>query len=157
MEEPEILTMWRPLAADIPGPVLPAGVSVRTFEPADAGAVHSLLDEAYLGWNRSYVPAPPAEWVRSMTEDAEFDTSVWWLAEREHALVGCALHWSSGWLKDLAVRESERGLGLGAALVCTGLAEFRRRGVARVGLKVDAENPTGARRLYERLGFTVET
>ena len=37
-----------------------------------------------------------------------------------------------------------------------GLAEFARRGVARVGLKVDAANPTGAVRLYERLGFVLE-
>lgn len=148
--------MWRALAAEIPEPALPAGVSVRTFEPADGPAVHALLDEAYLGWDRRYVPLPHAEWMRSMTEDAEFDASVWWLAERDAALVGCALHWSSGWLKDLAVRESERGRGLGAALVCTGLAEFRRRGRARVGLKVDAANPTGARRLYERLGFVAE-
>ncbi len=79
-----------------------------------------------------------------MTGDPEFDPDVWWLAERDGTLVGCALHWSSGWLKDLAVRDSERGRGLGAALVTTGLAEFARRGKRRVGLKVDAGNPTGA-------------
>src|SRR6185437_10173771 len=112
MERPETLRMWRALAADVPEPVLPAGISVRTFEPADARAVHSLLDDAYLGWDCRYVPALHAEWVRSMTEDAEFDASVWWLAERQDALVGCALHWNSGWLKDIAVRESERGRGL---------------------------------------------
>ena len=88
-----------------------------------------------------------------MTGDAEFDPAVWFLAERDGSLVGCALHWSSGWLKDVAVRESERGRGLGATLVRMGLAEFSRRGCARVGLKVDAGNPTGAVRLYERLGF----
>jgi ribosomal protein S18 acetylase RimI-like enzyme len=54
------------------------------------------------------------------------------------------------------VRESERGRGLGAALVRQGLAEFARRGVAGVGLKVDAANPTGALRLYERLGFVLD-
>ena len=37
-----------------------------------------------------------------------------------------------------------------------GLAEFSRRGCARVGLKVDAANPTGAVRLYERLGFLTD-
>jgi ribosomal protein S18 acetylase RimI-like enzyme len=54
------------------------------------------------------------------------------------------------------VRDSERGRGLGAALVSTGLTEFARRGKRRVGLKVDAGNPTGATRLYERLGFVTE-
>jgi ribosomal protein S18 acetylase RimI-like enzyme len=32
-------------------------------------------------------------------------------------------------------------------------AEFHRRGLATVGLKVDADNPTGAVRLYERVGM----
>jgi ribosomal protein S18 acetylase RimI-like enzyme len=31
--------------------------------------------------------------------------------------------------------------------------EFRRRGVPEVALKVDAGNPTGAVRLYERVGM----
>src|SRR5262249_173047 len=60
------------------------------------------------------------------------------------------------WLKDIVVREGERGRGLGAALIRQGFVEFARRDVRRVGLKVDARNPTGAPRLYERLGFTTE-
>jgi mycothiol synthase len=91
-----------------------------------------------------------------MTGDPEFDPDVWWLAERDGALVGCALHWTSRWLKDVGVREAQRGRGLGHALVATGLAEFARRGARRVGLKVDADNPTGAVALYERLGFMTE-
>ena len=118
-------------------------------------AVHSLLDEAYGAWDESYVPLSHADWVSRMTGDPEFDPSVWWLAERDGALAGCALHWNSGWLKDLVVLGSERGRGLGAALVGLGLAEFTRRGLRRVGLKVDAANPTGAVALYERFGFVL--
>ena len=91
-----------------------------------------------------------------MTGDAEFDPSVWWVAERGGVLVGCSLWWTSGWLKDLVVHVDERGRRLGTALVRRGLAEFARRGVASAGLKVDAANPTGAPQLYERLGFEVE-
>ncbi|HEY7536607.1 MAG TPA: GNAT family N-acetyltransferase [Gaiellaceae bacterium] len=152
----DVLVMWRPLAGDEPEPVWPAATSVRTFEPADGEPVHALLDEAYRAWDSRYVPQPHADWLRSMTGDSEFDPTVWWLAERGGELAGCALFWSSGWLKDLVVRSSERGRGLGTALVRQGLAEFARRGVARVGLKVDADNPTGAVRLYERLGFVTE-
>ena len=149
----DVLVMWRALSAHEEEPDWPAGAAVRTFEPADAPAVHALLDAAYGGWDTSYVPVPHADWVSAMTGDVEFDASTWWLAEREGALVGCALWWSTGWLKDIVVRESERGRGLGAALVRQGFAEFARRGIRRVGLKVDAGNPTGAPRLYERLGF----
>jgi ribosomal protein S18 acetylase RimI-like enzyme len=49
-----------------------------------------------------------------------------------------------------------RGLaprGLGEALLRQSFREFWRRGEHRVALRVDAEHPTGAPRLYERLGM----
>jgi ribosomal protein S18 acetylase RimI-like enzyme len=153
--EREILAMRRPHERPAPEPEWPPGVAVRSFEPADARAVHTLLDEAYGAWDSDYVPLAHDDWLRSMTGDPEFDPTVWWLAERDGALAGCALHWRSGWLKDLAVRAGERGRGLGAALVAHGVGRFASRGID-VGLKVDATNPTGAIRLYERLGFEVE-
>src|SRR5437763_6584784 len=152
----DVLAMSRTVATHEEEPEWPDGIAARTFEPADAPAVHALLDEAYGGWDITYVPVPHEDWVAWMTGDAEFDPTAWWLAERDGVLVGCALWWASGWLKDIVVRESERGRGLGAALIRQGLAELARRCVRRVGLKVDAGNPTSAPRLYERLGFTTE-
>ena len=152
---PIVLTMWRDLQRAVPAPAWPEGITVRTFRPTDAGAVHALLDEAYAAWDAGYAPVEHATWVQTMTGDREFDPNVWLLAERDGALAGCALHWSSGWLKDLAVRTAERGNGLGRALVLAGLNEFARRDVRRVGLKVDEANPTGARELYASVGFTV--
>jgi ribosomal protein S18 acetylase RimI-like enzyme len=49
-----------------------------------------------------------------------------------------------------------RGRGLGRALLHTAFAEFRRRGLPKAGLSVDATNPTGALGLYESVGMTVE-
>jgi mycothiol synthase len=152
----DVLAMWRQLSGEEAEPEWPGGIAVRTFDLADTPAVHALLDEAYGGWDATYVPLAHDDWVRAMVGDAEFDSTVWWLAERDSELAGCALWWSSGWLKDLVVRQTERGHGLGGALVRRGFAEFARRGVSRVGLKVDAGNPTGAPHLYRRLGFTVE-
>ena len=154
--ETEILRMWKTLDGSDPDPVWPDGVTVRTYEPEDATGVKQLLDEAYLAWDASYVPMAPDDWTRWMTDDADFDPAVWWLAESDGRLVGCALHWRTGWLKDLAVSESQRGHGLGTALIRRGFREFGRRGVPRVGLKVDARNPTSAVRLYDRLGFLAD-
>jgi ribosomal protein S18 acetylase RimI-like enzyme len=152
------LLMRRPLATPLDARPEPDGIAFRTFEPADAAAVHRLLDDSYRAWDDRYVPMTHEAWVSWMTGDSEFDPRVWWLAERAGKLVGCALHWDSGWLKDIVVAPAERGRGLGAALVGQGLAEFSRRGLSNVGLKVDPSNPTGAVRLYERLGFaTVST
>ena len=41
------------------------------------------------------------------------------------------------------------------ALLHAAFAAFRRRGVTAVALSVDAENPTGATRLYKRAGMRV--
>jgi GNAT superfamily N-acetyltransferase len=152
----EILTLWCEVDRDVPAPVWPDGIAVRTFERRDARAVHELLDEAYAGWDSGYVKVAHAHWSRAMLGDAEFDPALWLLAERDGALAGCALHWASGWLKDLAVREPERGRGLGRALVLAGLHACAQRGARRVGLKVDAANPTGARELYASVGFVAE-
>jgi ribosomal protein S18 acetylase RimI-like enzyme len=155
--EREILVMWRPLGGFVEPPRFPRGVTVRTFDPGDAESVHELLDECYGAWDARYVPMAHQEWVSWMTGDSDFDAEVWWIAEHDGALAGCALYWSSGWLKDIAVAPSERGRRLGAALVQQGLFEFSERGLPRIGLKVDAANPTGAVQLYERLGFVTSS
>jgi ribosomal protein S18 acetylase RimI-like enzyme len=49
-----------------------------------------------------------------------------------------------------------RQRGLGQALLRHTFAEFASRGFDAVGLGVDAENPTGAVRVYERAGMHVE-
>jgi len=57
-------------------------------------------------------------------------------------------------INNVAVREALRGRGLGTALMLHVLEEGRRLGATRATLEVRASN-TGARRLYERLGFYV--
>jgi ribosomal protein S18 acetylase RimI-like enzyme len=55
----------------------------------------------------------------------------------------------------LAVRPRWRRRGLGEALLRAAFAALYERGRRRVGLGVDAENVTGALRLYERVGMRV--
>jgi ribosomal protein S18 acetylase RimI-like enzyme len=155
----DVLRMWRPLDEPFGEPAWPQGVAARTYEEADAAAVLTLLETAY-AWDDTYASLPLDQWVQWMTGDVEFDPALWFLVERNNALVGCALNWAPldgrGWVKDLAVLAEERGRGLGAALLRYGFTEYLARGAHGVGLKVDAENPTGALRLYEREGFAVD-
>ena len=58
-----------------------------------------------------------------------------------------------GWIAQVAVRPRWRRRGLGLAMLYEAFARFRRRGEALAGLGVDAQNPTGATRLYERAGM----
>jgi ribosomal protein S18 acetylase RimI-like enzyme len=156
----EILRMWRMLDGDLPEPMWAAGARVRTYADGDAERVHALLDEAYAGWDRDYVLRSHEGWLSFMTAHGDFDPAMWFLVERDDELVACGLHWKEdrghGWVKDLVVRESERGRGLGKALLQHAFRAYAARGADRVGLKVDATNPTGAPELYERLGFVTD-
>jgi ribosomal protein S18 acetylase RimI-like enzyme len=146
--------MRRALENDPPTPAWPEGIGVRSFRPDDGPAVHALLEHAYRGGGGSVDPFET--WLPTMTSDTEFDPQLWFLAEAEGgSLAGAALCWTSAFLKDLVVHESWRGRGLGAALVHHVLGEFRRRGARAVELKVESDNPSGAERLYERLGFVI--
>jgi mycothiol synthase len=156
----EILRMWRTLNGDEPAAAWPEGIRVRTYTDDDASRVHALLDEAYAGWDLHYVARSHEGWLVFMTEHDEFDPELWFLVERDGELVACALHWKEvqqrGWVKDIVVRESERGRGLGKALLRQGFHVYAQRGAGRVGLKVDSTNPTGALQLYEREGFVTD-
>jgi ribosomal protein S18 acetylase RimI-like enzyme len=158
--ERDVLRMWRALDGDLPSPAWPAGARVREYADDDAARVQSLLDGAYSAWDEGYVPQSHDEWVAFMTGHDEFDPAMWFLVERDGALVACALHWKEhqrrGWVKDLVVAARERGAGLGKALLHHGFRAYAERGVERVGLKVDSTNPTGAPQLYERMGFEID-
>jgi len=156
----EMLRMWRTLDGNLPEPAWPDGLTIRCYTDADAERVHALLDEQYAGWDESYVGRSHEGWLTFMTKDADFDPAMWFLVERDGELVACALHWKErqgrGWVKDIVVRESERGQGLAKALLHHAFRAYAERGADRVGLKVDSTNPTGALQLYERLGFVTD-
>ncbi len=156
----EILRMWRSVAGTLHEPAWTNGVAVRTYTAADSERVHNLLDGIYAGWDRGYVARSHEGWVSFMTRHEDFDPEMWFLVEQDDGLVACALYWKAnqgrGWLKDIVVRDSERGRGLGTALIEHGLREYAARGVDRVGLKVDSTNPTGAPQLYARLGYVTD-
>ena len=157
----DILRMWRRLDdGELPVPRWTEGVTVRTYTDADAAAVHALLDEAYAGWDEHYVRRPHDDWLAFMTAHEDFDPELWFLVERNGDLVACALHWrvfqQRGWVKDIVVREQERGKGLGTALLHHAFRVYADHDAARVGLKVDSTNPTGAPKLYERAGFVTD-
>jgi ribosomal protein S18 acetylase RimI-like enzyme len=156
----EIFRMWRTLNGNLPEPAWPRDVTVRSYTDADAERVHALLDGQYAGWDRSYVARSHEGWLAFMTVHDEFDPALWFLVERDGKLVACALHWKEsqgrGWVKDIVVRESERGKGLGKGLLHHAFRAYAERGADRVGLKVDSTNPTGALELYERLGFVTD-
>ena len=153
----EVWLMGIDLPEAIPEPEWPEGVSVRTYggEEAEAREIKELLDLAYAE-EFHHQPATFESWSRFMFEDPMFDAEVWFLAVAEGKIVGAALNWDEGYIKDLVVHPDWRGRGLGKALVYQTFGEFKRRELPRVTLKTDSNNPTDAWRLYERAGMRKE-
>ena len=156
----DILRMWRKLDDALPEAHWPTAVAVRTYDAADGERVHALLDACYADWDKTYVAVPHDEWLAFMTDHEEFDPELWFLVERHGELVACALHWKehqrTGWVKDIVVAETERGHGLGKALLHHAFRVYGARDVERIGLKVDSSNPTGALQLYAGVGFVTD-
>jgi ribosomal protein S18 acetylase RimI-like enzyme len=153
MTERLVLRMRRRLADPVPESVWPVGTGLIPFAPdLHAGQVHALLVKAY-AQGGGYVE-PFAIWWPSLRDDSEYDPTLCFIAADEHGeILGVAQCWTSAFIKDLAVAPAKRRQGLGAALLCHALRVFSVRGAAYVDLKVHADNPTGALRLYRSLAF----
>ena len=138
----------------------PHGITVSTFRPEDAHAFHGALDEAFADdWG--FVSVGFEEWKRRRLESPETDVSLWFIARAGEKIAGVLRgdprHHGGGWIGALGVRKPWRRRGIANALLRHAFAEYHRRGEPHVGLGVDAQNPTGATRLYERAGMRVVT
>jgi len=136
------------------------GIEIDRYRhPADGGAVHAARNEAFAQeWG--FRPPSFAEFEERELGAARFDPRLWWVARDGDELAGFVMcdwkrHGDWGWVASLGVREPWRRRGIGEALLRAAFGEFARRGERRVALGVDAENPTGATRLYERVGMRV--
>lgn len=162
--------MRRSLFAPLPRPVLPEGVSVRTFVVGQ--------DEArWLGVNnRAFAEHPDqGKWTLDDVGHREcepwFDSAGFFLAERDDELVG--FHWTKvhgaggpdagpgrehghepiGEVYVVGIDPTAQGQGLGPALTLVGLRHLRGLGLPQAMLYVDETN-TKAIGVYQRLGFT---
>jgi mycothiol synthase len=146
------------LEEPLPAPQWSDGFRVDTFELDDARAFHAALNEAFEDeWN--WVPMPFDRWYEHRVEAADFDPTLWWIVrdgdEIAAVLRGEPKRFDAGWVGAIGVRKPWRRRGLGLALLYHAFWEFHRRGERKVALGVDAQNPTGATRLYERAGMHV--
>jgi mycothiol synthase len=142
------------LDAEPPEPAVP----VEAFGEEDALAFHEALDEAFSEhWEHDSEPFE--EWWARQRRRENFDPSLWFVIRDGDELAGVARNEAralSGYVGALGVRRAWRGRGYGRALLLHTFREFRRRGLTRATLGVDASNATGATRLYESVGMYVE-
>jgi mycothiol synthase len=140
-----------------PGPS-PDGIDIGGIEPdRDLAAIHALLDAAFVD-DRSHHPAPFDRWVEEETSTPGYDPTLWLMAREAEVPAGvitASVAEDRGWVDYLAVSASHRGRGIGPALLRRSFAMLADRGVQRVLVSVDAQNPTGATAVYERVGMRI--
>jgi GNAT superfamily N-acetyltransferase len=149
------------LADPTEDPVWPAGIEVRTFRDGDGRAFYEAQQESFAD---SWEPVEETfeNWSHWLLDTPSFDPGLWFLALDGDEPAGFAIcHPRSGdpetaSVRLLGVRRPWRRRGLGRALLLHAFEEFRRRGFRRAGLGVDAESLTGAHKLYESVGMSVE-
>lgn len=150
-----LLIMERDLAEPLHEPVVPAGVTIRTFQPGRDEA-------AWLAVNAAAFATHPEQGAMTATDLAErmaepwFDPAGFFVAERGGAMVG--FHWTKrhadrlGEVYVLGVAPAGHRQGIGRALLLTGLAHLRGRGDSTVQLYVEAASGPAVA-LYSGYGF----
>jgi mycothiol synthase len=141
-----------------PAPRFPEGIELRPFIKGEHDvAVWQAQNEAWRDhWGSHDVTLE--EWKRSRFDDPEFDPTLWQIAWDGDEVAGFSMNryrMGIGWIRTLGVRRPWRKRGLGEALLLQSFGEFYRRGTKTIGLGVDAQNPTGATRLYQKVGMYI--
>jgi len=152
---------WRmeiDLNAPPPAPVWPEGVELRPFEKNQHDRlVFEAEDEAFRDhWG--HTSENYSHWLKRRLGSEDFDPTLWFIAWNGDQIAGlslCRYRMDIGWVGSLSVRRPWRKRGLGLALLYQSFGEFYRRGMHTVGLFVDASNPTGATRLYQKAGMRI--
>lgn len=148
----------------IPDVPLPAGLEIRPVQPEHYHAI----------WE-AHVEAFRDHWGATETIEADFDNwlnhpmnqpDLWVVAWEGDQVAGSILNYINheynarfdralGYTENISVRRSWRRRGLARALLAHSMRVHKAQGMTQTTLGVDTENPSGALRLYESMGYVV--
>ncbi len=134
----------------------PDGIELRPFiKDEHALAVWQADNEVFRDHWGSH-ESTYEDWSHQKFGNPNFDSTLWMMAWDGNEIAGFSQNrhrMGKGWVGTIGVRRAWRKKGLGLALLKHSFGEFYKRGTTVIGLGVDAANPTGATRLYERAGM----
>jgi ribosomal protein S18 acetylase RimI-like enzyme len=153
-----VRTFWhmtRDLATGVESAADPPGVVLRSYRHAtDVRPTFDALEEAF----SDHWASEPYPYEQHQRELAEGDPRLVTVAEADGEVVGVAIARTlegDGWVDVLGVRARWRGRGIARALLLRAFGGLAELGSTSATLNVDAENSTGATRLYEGAGMRV--
>ena len=157
--------MRRPIEKEIPECPLPDGVEIRPVEPGHYRAIWDAEQEAFRDhWGYA---EPTEQMFEAWQKQRLFRPEYWKVAWEDDQVCGMVLNFfdeeenkeynrQRGWTEEISVRRPWRGKGLAKALIAESIRMFRDMGMEETALGVDSDNPNGALRLYENMGYEVE-
>ncbi len=150
---------------DPPSVPLPAGFEIRPVQPEQMREVWEARKEMNAGLFENVAEDWLDEKYAAWLANPENNPRIWQVAWEGDRLAGMVLarldeeenqkpQHKHGYTEHIYVRPQWRGRGLASALIARSLEVLKEQGVSEVELGVDAENESGAFRLYQRLGYT---
>ncbi|MFB2892991.1 GNAT family N-acetyltransferase [Aerosakkonemataceae cyanobacterium BLCC-F50] len=158
------LTMERSLEEPLAEPQFPAGFTVRSVIPEkDAEAWVEMHNQSFIDhWNHHDIAVDEYKHWRSNPDyRPELDLVAIAPDDTFASYCYCAIYpednkrsdRQEGWVNTLGTRRGFRRLGLGKAMLLSGMQKLLAAGMNIAKLGVDYDNPNGARQLYESVGF----
>lgn len=156
--------MRRDLSQPLPQVGLENTISIVPWSPDLDDAVRRAHNKAFADqWGAQ--PHTPETWTRGRTHFAPSWSFVALDRTSDRAQVAGyllsgryeqdweALGWTEGYTEMMGVLQEWRGRHVATALLAEAMRAYRADGMQYAGLDVDADNPTGAVRLYDHLGY----
>ena len=159
--------MVRPSLDPLPDAPMPEGLEIRPVREEHLRAIWDANVEAARDtWG--FIEQTESDYEFFRTDPVTADFSLWRIAWDGDEIAGQVrafinadenerLGTKRGWVENILVRRPWRRRGLARALISASMEGLRERGMTEGALGVDAENESGALRLYERAGFGVES
>lgn len=154
--------MIRPCSQPVRVYRLPKGIVVRTPTPQEYRKVWEADHEAFRD-HFGYVE-PSEEWYQTWLQESSFNPELWKVAWDGDEIAGQVLNFidqnkneeynrKRGYTEDISTRRPWRRQGIARALLTQSIKMFQEMGMEETALAVDAENLTGALKLYESVGY----
>ena len=156
------IEMIRPIGTLLPNAPMPEGLEVRPTQAEQIRVIWEAKEEARRDhWG--YAPATDSDYER-WTQTRTFTLHVWKVAWDGNQVAGMVLNRLDeaqndryrrrrGYTQGVFVRRPWRRRGLARALLVQSIEMFREMGMEETALGVDIQNPHGALKLYESVGY----
>ncbi len=148
----------------IPDAPMPEGLEVRPVQPDHYLPIWQAASEAFQdGWGATEIKEDDFDlWVADPMNEPHLWMVAWDTSSDQVA--GSVLNFIKhdynartgrqlGYTEGISVRRPWRKRGLASALIAKSMRMFKEMGMTQTALGVDTENPSGALRVYERMGY----